>query len=1403
VSAAVLGIAASTTFVVAITPAAVQAAVEPSITFVKQTFGGTGQFALSAASTTGGPTYTTNTLDTGVSNPAQQAINIVEPGTYRFREALPGAPSFAVRSLTCVVTHGDGTSTTFDQQSDATGPYVEFTVLNPNPATVPADSAVCTAVNDRLATVSVKKLTTPPNLPVTFTFDVRTGSPIGTVVQTVSDSAADNTATQFLNEIAPGTYAVTEQINGGFVPGTGTCVRPAVAGDTPVSANALVVGAGEAWECTFTNVQKGTIEIEKQTNSAVPTAQQFTFNVPASLGAGTFSLADDGVQTFTNVMPGDYTFSESASTGWSLLTLTCTDGTVVPPTNGFVTPPAVTVNVSPGETVRCTFTNTQDATIQVTKVTQAPAGAPTPAPFAFTGAITANLTGGQSSTPLQVTPNPAVPYTVVESVPSNWALTTISCIDLVTGLPTPNAAGTVGTATASFNPDPGQHLSCTYTNSQGAIQLTKTTIPAGSAQQFSFTVTGPAGTLTQDNGAPTTARTVNVASGSPFTVYGKPGVTYTVTETVPTGWKQSGNSCAAGATPGANATTTCSFTNTALGGVTVTKSVTGAHAGEAWSFAFTISPAPPAPQTAGITVNGTGSGTATATWTNLDPDTIYTITETAVPGTSPFLSGQISCGGSPVAGVIGIQVQPTPGSTVAPVQCTATNIRTGSISVAKVLVDGTVINPTDTFNFTVAGGPSAVSIPLNGIGSGVTSAPVAPLTPSAYFAADGSLSGTPVPYAVKESDPADPRYRLMSVQCVAGTTVKYVNNGGPFLDPSAVVASINLLPGEDVVCTFTNDFVDVAINKVDSLDPVTPGAGSTVTYTLGVTNNGTGTPLADAMVQDSLADFPAQVVFTGTPPADCVYVTTRLATCAIPAASLDPGETATVALTVSVPADTAVPAGGLTFDNSAWVTTTEEACPGGAECTPPVCPANPGWGDNATCEPTTIGPSADLEIAKLAQGPDSAGPNNANTPGTAELVIPGDRVTFALQVTNHGPSTAQQLVVTDPLNAQLSAPMFVSATGGFTCDALVGGVAVPGGPLATPLTCASDALAVGATASVVFSALVVDPVTATAPFQNTTTVTAATPEHVPPVFANSDVAYLHTFDLSIDKVFRDGIDTTPAVAGGPAFTYMLTVRNLGTGAAIGAATVVDDLPTGMVWSGTQPAGCSAAGQVLTCTIPAAELGVGGVATRVVNVDVPAGTAPGTYTNDVRVTHPDDSNTANNADSESTPVVAQVGLSIVKDAGVQSVVVGGTVNYTITVRNVGPSTATSVRVVDELPPGLTALSVTSSFFTCTLVPTVCTAPSLAPGQTQTINVVASVASTGLTNGQSLRNIASVSSSASGPQPAPSTDDATISVVLPALPPTGSDTARLVAIAAALVLVGVGAILLSLRRHRRAV
>jgi hypothetical protein len=159
-------------------------------------------------------------------------------------------------------------------------------------------------------------------------------------------------------------------------------------------------------------------------------------------------------------------------------------------------------------------------------------------------------------------------YTVTEQgPPAGWAFTGLACID-------PDGGTTVSGQTATIDLDPGETVTCTFTNTrQGAITIIKDTVP-DDPQDFSFTTTGgltPATFSLDDDGdatLPNTQTYTNVAPG-----------TYTITEGDPTpAFDLTGIQCTVSgagtsATPnvaqrrvditlGPGGQVTCTFTNT-------------------------------------------------------------------------------------------------------------------------------------------------------------------------------------------------------------------------------------------------------------------------------------------------------------------------------------------------------------------------------------------------------------------------------------------------------------------------------------------------------------------------------------------------------------------------------------------------------------------------------------------------------------------------------------------------------------------------------------------------------------------------------------------------------------------------------------------------------------------------
>lgn len=200
-----------------------------------------------------------------------------------------------------------------------------------------------------------------------------------------SSSLADQTPTD------PDTRFELTTTTAGTAVSTGTTYHGILAGTYDVSENgppagwdltsatcdngtpaAVVVVVGQTTTCTFTNTAKATLIVAKETIPDAST-QSFTFTKTSGFGAGnggTFNLTD-GQNTgtdYTNIVPGTYVVTETVPpTGWkSPPAIVCTgDSGTTNLSSGTGT--AATFDLQAGETVTCTFTNTELAKVTITK----------------------------------------------------------------------------------------------------------------------------------------------------------------------------------------------------------------------------------------------------------------------------------------------------------------------------------------------------------------------------------------------------------------------------------------------------------------------------------------------------------------------------------------------------------------------------------------------------------------------------------------------------------------------------------------------------------------------------------------------------------------------------------------------------------------------------------------------------------------------------------------------------------------------------------------------------------------------------------------------------------------------------------------------------------------------------
>ena len=463
---------------------------------------------------------------------------------------------------------------------------------------------------------------------------------------------------------------------------------------------------------------------------------------------------------------------------------------------------------------------------------------------------------------------------------------------------------------------------------------------------------------------------------------------------------------------------------------------------------------------------------------------------------------------------------------------------------------------------------------------------------------------------------------------------------------------------------------DLTLSKTASALAV----GSTGDFTLTVSNVGSSPTTGAITVTDNL---PAGVTFLSANGGGftCTLAGT-LVTCTR-AAVLAPGQSAAITLGVAVG-----PAALPSVVNTATVTT-----PGDA---------NPGNNTGSTGAIPVTASSPDLSLAKAMVTPFVAGATG----------------TFRLTVTNVGNgATAGPISITDPLVAGLT---FVSASGaGWNCSAAGSLVTCTNpGPIAPGASSTLDlvvAIAPGVT-TISNSATVTVPGDANG--GNNTGTVSATPIASPP-------------DLSLTKVANAAF-----LVGQPA-SYAITVRNTGTGPTVGAITLTDAVPSSLTVTGAAGPGwtCTITGQLVTCTNPG-PLAPGATAIVTITV-VPTAAAVPAVTNTASVATPGDANPGNNDGSVTTPVGGIVDLALDKQ-GPDSLTVGGTATWTLTVRNLGTIATTGpIVVTDTLPAGLTFVAAAGPGFSCgaagQLVTCTRTSPPLGPGASAAIDLTASISS----------------------------------------------------------------------------
>ncbi len=341
---------------------------------------------------------------------------------------------------------------------------------------------------------------------------------------------------------------------------------------------------------------------------------------------------------------------------------------------------------------------------------------------------------------------------------------------------------------------------------------------------------------------------------------------------------------------------------------------------------------------------------------------------------------------------------------------------------------------------------------------------------------------------------------------------------------------------------------------------------------------------------------------------------------------------------------------------------------------------------NNTASADVTGIQVDIAIAKSV--------DNAS----AEV---GQDVTFTVTATNNGPSDATGIEVTDQLPAGLTYVSDNPSQGSYNDGTGVWNVGDLGN---------------GNSATLELTATVGQTGTLT----NTAALTAV--DQQDPTTSNNTASASVSSEQSDIAVAKTASADTVNV--GDNVTFTVTVTNNGPSDATGVA-VTDALPTGLTYVSDNPSQGSYASGSGVWTVG----GLANGANATLQLVATMGSAS-TLTNVASATAVDQPDPDNTNDSDSTDVTGlQVDIAMDKSVDNASPDVGQNVTFTVTATNNGPSDATGIEVTDLLPVGLTYVSDTPSQGTYTAGTGIWNVGDLANGANATLDIVATVDSTG--------------------------------------------------------------------------
>ncbi|MEE8523584.1 MAG: DUF11 domain-containing protein, partial [Thermoanaerobaculia bacterium] len=433
---------------------------------------------------------------------------------------------------------------------------------------------------------------------------------------------------------------------------------------------------------------------------------------------------------------------------------------------------------------------------------------------------------------------------------------------------------------------------------------------------------------------------------------------------------------------------------------------------------------------------------------------------------------------------------------------------------------------------------------------------------------------------------------------------------------------------------------DLSITKSASVDPIVAGAGTMLTYTMVVTNDGPD-PAVDVLMTDNL---PAEMDFVSavaTPQGICLPAGS-IVNCEL--GQIEVGDSVTIEIEVTVPADST---GGLgaTVTNTATVSSNA---------------TDTNLADNLAMEDTTITTEGELAVVKTSTPPTVVA-------GTPTVIV------YTIEVTNSGPSDSAAVTLTDILPTDVTVSTVIPGLP--TCDVGVN----PFQQTNQTVSCGLGLIPAAGMVTVTIE-VTADPAAVGALTNNVSVASVGTPD---PDLGNNASAAVNTALSEADAGITKSADQDPAVPG-ETLLYTLDISNAGPSDAHNVV-VTDTLPTGVSQLSAVPSQGTCGGD------PTIVCNLGSVTALGAQIEIevlidPSRVQPLVNTASLTTTSVD-ANAANDSDTQVTDLLVVADLGIVKDDFRTLAFVGQPVTYTITVTNGGPSDAVEATVQDIFPAEL--------------------------------------------------------------------------------------------------------------------